>query len=234
VEPYLDVVRDQQEAYMRPRRILVGGLPALFGVLALVGCGAVKTSPDTPLTSGSLTPHLKDEDVGLVAVAPGVDVKTFRAIVVERFGVAAGELQDEGDQRFAEKMSTILHAQLVRRLRESGLFQETIDATAGSTLPSGPTLRLRGTITRLGRGSRAARYFAGIYGAGRARVQADMQFVDASSQHVVIAVADRRVSHGVQWFGGDDEEILTEGVENMARDVAKFLTRLARGEAPRR
>jgi hypothetical protein len=40
------------------------------------------------------------------------------------------------------------------------------------------------------------------------------------------------VSSGLQWFGGDDEEILKESVDDMARDLAKFLVRLSKGEAP--
>jgi hypothetical protein len=48
----------------------------------------------------------------------------------------------------------------------------------------------------------------------------------------VIAVADRRVSHGYQWFGGDDEDLLEDGFRDMARDLAKLLARLSKGEAP--
>ena len=143
------------------------------------------------------------------------------------------KIEDEGDRRFAEKVTTGLHQQLVRRLRESGLFREVVDASATEVKPSDvPALRLRGEITRLGRGSQAARYFAGIYGAGRARAQADMYFAEIPSGQVVIATADRRVSGGVQWFGGDDEEILNESFDDMARDLAKFLVRLSKGEAP--
>jgi hypothetical protein len=201
--------------------------------LALAGCGAVRSSADDPLTVGGLTPTIEDKDAGLVAVAPGLDLKKYNVVVVEKFSVSSGQIEDEGDRRFAEKVTTVLHQQLLRRLRESGLFQEVIDASATEVKPSDvPTLRLRGAITRLGRGSQAARYFAGIYGAGRARAQADMHFAEVPSGRVVIATADRRVSSGLQWFGGDDEEILKESVDDMARDLAKFLVRLSKGEAP--
>jgi len=201
--------------------------------LALAGCGAVRSSADDPLTVGGLTPTIEDKDAGLVAVAPGLDLTKYNVVVVEKFSVSSGQIEDEGDRRFAEKVTTVLHQQLLRRLRESGLFQEVIDASATEVKPSDvPTLRLRGAITRLGRGSQAARYFAGIYGAGRARAQADMHFAEVPSGRVVIATADRRVSSGLQWFGGDDEEILKESVDDMARDLAKFLVRLSKGEAP--
>ena len=186
-----------------------GPLGAMSLCLALAGCGAVRSSADNPLTVGGLTPKIEDKDAGLVAVAPGLDLKKYQVVVVEKFSVSSGQIEDEGDRRFAEKATITLHQQLVRRLRESGLFQDVVDATATEVKPADvPALRLRGEITRLGRGSQAARYFAGIYGAGRARAQADMSFAEIPSGQVVIATADRRVSGGVQWFGGDDEAIL--------------------------
>ena len=210
-----------------------GHLGVMALCLALAGCGAVRSSADNPLTVGGLTPKVEDKDAGLVAVAPGLDLKKYRVVVVEKFSVSSGQIEDEGDRRFAEKLTTGLHQQLVRRLRESGLFQEVVDGSATEVKPSDvPALRLRGEITRLGRGSQAARYFGGIYGAGRARAQADMYFADVPSGQVVIATADRRVSGGMQWFGGDDEELLNESFDDMARDLAKFLVRLSKGEAP--
>jgi hypothetical protein len=207
------------------------GLIALF--LAVAGCGAVRSSADNPLTAGGLTPKIEDREAGLVAVAPDLDLKKYKVVVVEKVSVGSDQIKDEGDRRFAEKLSKGFHEQLVRRLREGGLFQDVIDASQTEVKPpDAPALRLRGTITRLGRGSQAARYFAGIYGAGRARAQADMHFVEASSGRVVIATADRRVSGGLQWFGGDDEELLEESFNDMARDLAKFLVRLSKGEIP--
>jgi hypothetical protein len=49
---------------------------------------------------------------------------------------------------------------------------------------------------------------------------------------VVLVTADRRVAYmGV--FGGNDEDHLRESFDDMARDLATFLARLSRGEAPR-
>ena len=210
-----------------------GSLGLIALCLAVAACGAVRSSADNPLTVGGLTPKIEDKDAGLVAVAPDLDVKKYRVVVVEKISVSADQIADEGDRRFAEKLTTGFHRQLVRRLRESGLFQDVVDASVTDVQPSDvPTLRLRGAITRLGRGSQAARYFAGIYGAGRARAQADMHFAEVPSGRVVIATADRRVSGGLQWFGGDDEDLLEESFDDMARDLAKFLVRLSKGEAP--
>jgi len=58
-----------------------------------------------------------------------------------------------------------------------------------------------------------------------------MRFVDASSGRVMMVTADRRIAQ-VALFGGDDQDLLKESFDDMARDLTKFLQRLARGEAP--
>ena len=60
-----------------------------------------------------------------------------------------------------------------------------------------------------------------------------MRFVEAPAGRVVMVTADRRVA-SVGMFGGSDEGHLEESFDDMARDLAKFLQRLARGEAPRK
>ncbi len=215
----------------RPGRMPFVSLVAL--VITLTGCGAVRTSPDQPVATAGLTPSIEDKDAGLVAMAPGFDVKQYKAIVVERFPVAAGQIEDANEQRLADKLTTELQQQFVRRLEESGLFQPVVAGNGTAAAPTGPpTLVLHGVISRFGIGDRAARYFGGIYGAGKARVQADMRLAEVPSGRVVLATADRRVSHSFQFFGGDTEDILTEGFKDMARDFAKFLVRLSKGEAP--
>jgi len=208
--------------------------PIVLG-LALVGCavGATKSSPDNPTSAGGLTPSVKDPEAGLVAVAPGFDIRKFKIIAVERFDVTDPGIKDDGDRRFAAKMSQVLQLELVRRLRESGLFQQVINASQTELTPAdSPALRLRGAITRLGRGSQAARYFGGAYGAGRTRAQADMQLVEVPSGRVGLVTADRRVA-SMGAFGGSDDEHLAESFDDMARDLARFLVRLSKGEAPK-
>src|SRR5207245_3496731 len=108
---------------------------------------------------------------------------------------------DERDRSFAAKITQYLHLQLLRRLRECGLFQQVVSATDEAKPLDGAALRLRGVVTRLGRGSQAARYFAGLYGAGRTRAQADLQLLDAASGKVGLVTADRRIA-SVGLFGG--------------------------------
>ena len=200
---------------------------------ALAGCGATRSSPDNPMTVGGLAPTIQDPEAGLVAVAPGFDIGKYKIIAVEKFPVTDPDVKDEGDRRFAAKMNNILQVELVRRLRECGLFQQVVNLSEAELKPSdAPALRLRGSITRLGRGSQVARYFAGIYGAGKARAQADMHVAEVPAERVVIVTSDRRVA-SMGLFGGSDEEHLEESFDDMARDFARFLVRLSKGETPK-
>ena len=214
--------------WVNVRRCVLG--IALSSMVA--GCGATRSSADNPTSFGGLTPNTPDMEAGLVAIAPGFDIRTYKAVVVEKFEVTDSEIQDEGDRSFAAKMTQYLHLQLLRRLRECGLFQQVVSATDEAKPLDGAALRLRGVVTRLGRGSQAARYFAGLYGAGRTRAQADLQLLDAASGKVGLVTADRRVA-SVGMLGGSDEEHLEESFNDLARDFAKFLVRLSQGQAPK-
>ena len=202
-------------------------------VLLLAGCfGAYQVSPDDVQARGGLTPNVEDKDAGLVALAPGLDIKTYKVIAVEKFPVTDPAIKDDDDRRKAAEMSTILQNELVRRLRDTSLFARVVNLSETDFQP-GPekTLRLAGVISRLGEGSQAARALVGLYGGGAARAQAEMQFVDTQSNQTVLVTADRRrATMGV--FGGDARDHWKESFDDMARDLAKFLVRLASGQAP--
>lgn len=202
--------------------------------LALGGClGAEKPSPDDPVGAGGLKPVQGDKDAGLVGVAPGFNPREYAAISVERFPVDPSQMEDEGDRRFAGEMAAFYQSELVRRLRESGLFTQVVNLSENEVpAGAGPTLQLRGVITRLGQGSQVARAWAGAFGAGRTRAQAEMHFVDARSGKVVLVTADRRKGPSGGILGSSDRDHLRESFDDMARDLVRLLGRLARGESP--
>lgn len=213
---------------MTARFVIVALLAILFG-----GCwGAMQVSPDNVQSAGGLTPNVEDKDVGLVAVAPGFDIKTYKIVVVEKFQVTDPEIKDDGDRRKAAEMATILQNEVVRRLRDTGLFTRVVNLSETEFRPGAEkALRMQGVISRLGEGSQAARYWAGAFGAGATRLQAEMRFVDGGSGAVQLATADRRKA-SVGFFGGDTKDHWKESADDMARDLGKFLVRLSNGQAP--
>jgi hypothetical protein len=214
---------------MKASRVI--GPLVLLAILS--GCyGAYQTTPDDVQTMGGLKPNIEDKDAGLVALAPGLDIKTYKVIAVDKFPVTDPAIKDDDDRRKAAEMSTILQNEIVRRLRDTGMFTRVVNLSETEFTPGqDKTLRLAGSITRLGEGSQAARAFVGLYGGGAARAQAEMQFVDAQSRQTVLVVADRRRAT-MGFFGGDAKDHWKESFDDMARDLAKFLVRLGAGQAP--
>ncbi|MBI2207619.1 MAG: DUF4410 domain-containing protein [Candidatus Rokubacteria bacterium] len=213
---------------MTARFVIVALLAILFG-----GCyGAFQVAPDNVQSAGGLTPNVEDKDAGLVALASGFDIKSYKVIAVEKFPVTDPAIKDDEDRRKAAAMSTILQNELVRRLRDTGLFTRVVNLSETEFQPGAEkTLRLQGVITRLGEGSQAARAFMGLYGAGAARAQAEMRFVDTQSGTTQLATADRRKA-SMGFFGGDTKDHWKESFDDMARDLGKFLVRLSNGQAP--
>lgn len=206
---------------------------ALALTLALAGCyGAQQTGADDPVGAGGLKPVVEDKDAGLVGLAAGFNVKSYHVVAVEPFPVTDPAIKDDDDRKLAAAMSAFLQSELVRRLRESGLFTRVVNL-AETTLPSTQerTLKLSGTITRLGEGSQALRMMWGAYGAGRTRTQVEMRFVDLRSGQVQLVTADRRIASVGMW-GGSSKDHLKESYDDMARDLSRFLARLSRGETP--
>jgi hypothetical protein len=198
----------------------------------LAGCAVQQqVRPEAPAGAGGLVPTQEDKDVGRVAVRPGFDLKRYRIIAVELFPVADSEIKDEGDRSFALNMSVFFQRELVRRIQDTRLFESVVGVSEAGEPPASPDLlRLQGKITRLGRGSYAARYFGGIYGAGQSRAQAELFLVDGQSGQVGVAAADRRLSRVTR----GDESLLKDAFDGMARDLGKFLVRLSQGAAPGR
>ena len=208
-------------------------LTLLAMLVLLGGCyGAYQVSPDTVQPVGGLPAPVEDKDAGMVAVRPGLDVKQYKVVAVDKFPVTDTAIKDDDDRRAASEMSTILQSELVRRLRDTGLFTRVVNLSETPFTP-GPesALRIEGVISRLGGGSQAARAFAGLYGAGAARTQADMRFVDVKSGQPVLAISDRRQAT-MGFFGGSTRDHWKESFDDMARDIGKFLIRFAQGQAP--
>ncbi len=204
---------------------------------ALAGCGAVQTKAHDAVGASGLQPTQDDEDAGLVGISPGFQLKDYRVIAVDRFAVAPEDIKDEDDKALAASMPLFLQSELVRRLHDSGLFEKVVSLTEAQAPPAiERALKLEGTITRLAGGSRALRFWVG-FGAGRSKAQVETRFVDLQSGRVVMVTADRRVaaiSEALSLdYGGDSEGLLKQSFDNMARDLARFLVRLGRGEAPK-
>jgi len=200
----------------------------LFLVVGLAGCGTLQTTPTLMQTGLEIRPSVEDKDAGLVGMAPGFSLAQYQLLLVEPFKVDHIEAKTDISP---QEMQGYLHVKLLQRLQEAGVFKQIVEGPAlkfSQAAGSGKALILRGVITELDPGSRAARYFIG-FGAGATKAQIETQFVDLDANRVVVATADRRAAaFGV--FGGDSRQYLTESLDEMAKGLAEFLKRIAKAK----
>jgi hypothetical protein len=214
------------------RHRLIGPLAVAVLILATACYGPYHVTPDESPGAGGLKATLSDHDAGRVGIAPGLDLNAYRVVGVARFPVVDPSVKEGAERQRADAMSSFLQSEIVRRLVQSGLFARVVNLSDAELEPGDDrALRLEGEITRFDEGSQTLRALLGVYGAGPARIQVETRFVDVQSGAVVIVTADRRQATMGIW-GGTSTEHIRNGLDDIARDLARFLVRLSNGQAP--
>jgi hypothetical protein len=167
-------------------------------------------------------------DGGLVGIAEGFDLNTYRVIFVERFIATQLDIYSEADRAAARSIPIFLQHELVRRLRQKRLFADVVNLDASSPPREVRNmLVLQGYIIALSAGSQDV---AGL-GVCRTNVQVEMRFFDRYLQKTMLVTADRRVGTcskvPVDYWDGDSERLLRESVSAIARDVVGLLMKLS-------
>ena len=159
---------------------------------------------------------------GLVAIVPFDATKTDLGTGGQDGKQARQEeaktMQAEGPRVLAERCAAAL--------KESGVFKDVVVVKAGETPPA-EALVITGTFLTLDPGSRAKRYFAG-FGAGKSSVKVAGTVKDAGG--ATLATFEQRRVGSMGMGGGDSLGKLMSDSRSIGEDVAKFLTRWARGQ----
>jgi hypothetical protein len=205
----------------------------IVALLLSSGCGNIQTRAHDPQGAPALAPTHEDRDAGLVGVAPGFAIGAIRTIAIAPVTVSDTTIDSDEDRELARTVPARFQARLAEELRATRLFDRVV---SGPDVPpaGGDGLRLDTVITHLTGGSRHLRFWVGL-GAGRSKVQIETRFVDPTGR-VVVVTADRRVgamSEAMSLdYGGSGKQLIEQSVNDMARDLAKFLVRLHQGKAP--
>jgi hypothetical protein len=218
---------------MGSRRARLVGLVALAVSVLSVGCyGPYRVSPDDSPGAGGLEPTQRDREAGRVGVAADFDLNRYRVMTVAKLPVVDPAVKSDDERALADGMSTFLQSEMVRRLRESALFTRVVNLSESGDEPGDDAaLRLEGQITRFDEGSQTLRLIFGVYGGGAARVQVETRLVEVRSGRVVLVTADRRQATMGIW-GGVSIDHIRDALDDIARDLARFLLRLSKGQAP--
>lgn len=197
--------------------------------------GAAQMPPVDPVGTADLKPTQRDPDAGSVAVRTGFDLRKYSAIAVVPFPVTDSGAKGKDEVQLILTMPPFFQAELVGRLRVTNLFTRVDLVREGEAAPAGERLlRLEGRITRLVAGDDTSAWvpFAGYARlADRMKAQIETSLVDAQTGQVMVVTADRREAPNSGFQSA--ESYVRDSFEAMARDLVRFLERLAKGETAR-
>jgi hypothetical protein len=168
----------------------------------------------------------KDKDLQWVWLKPGFDFKGYDGLYIADTVFNAVERPNEVQMRAMAVAS--VQAQEVEAIRASGLFK--IVTPAANDIPAGSRgLKLENTIIEYEKGGGAARYWAGLYGAGQPVIKVRGLMYDGD-ELVFVYEAKRSGDSGaarvVGGFMGDDT-IQRDDIRDLSADLAGFMGRTA-------
>lgn len=218
---------------IRSTQFALAGL-ILAAALFVAGCqtasestNALAAAAEPALSGSSAAPNVKlhkDKDIQGVWLAPGFNFTGYDAMFVEPTEYAAVVRDNETKER-AFAISGV-QAAIVSAAQANRVFPKVV---AGSLEGTGKNLRLKNTIIKFEKGGGAARYWAGLYGAGQPHVRVRGQMFDGDKLVCVYEVERSGEGGDARMFGGymGDDSILSNDIRDLASDLADFFKRTA-------
>ena len=136
------------------------------------------------------------------------------------------ETRQQEAQTIQKEGPAILGNTVVATLKKLGGFKGASYAGDGAEASTG-ALVVEESFTTINPGSRAKRYFAG-FGAGKSEIELTGTVKDAAG--ATIATFRQKRVGAMGMGGGDSLDKMKSDCENIGEDIAKFLSRWAKGE----
>lgn len=208
------------------RRITIGLVLFLLGFVA--GCASTPEAPGQA-AGGGVTLR-KDDDVDRVWLAEGFTFNGYDTLYIAEPRVEVSDLNKD-EQELVAWAKEFLREELAGQIRARGVFGAVVTREA-DIKPGGRTLRLENTIIDYKKGGGAARYWAGLYGAGQPVIKVRGQMTDGGRPLFVFETKRSGVSAGAKLVGGfrSDRAIQEEDIRDLAKDFASFIARISKGE----
>ena len=195
---------------------------------ALLLCGCASSGPKTYTGADGIT-YREENDIQGVWLADGFDFKGYDTVLVAETTSDAESRSDEERGVLATARRT-LRQELANALSDIGVFERVVTST--NDIPAGAkVLVLENNIYHHEKGGGGARYFAGLYGAGQPviKVRGTMK---GGGEPLFRYEMERSGESAGSRLGGafmSDENIQTEDIKDLARDLAAFVERTAKG-----
>lgn len=193
---------------------------AVFALAALLLPGAALAAKKQPFPTAPGTYTDWGDEVDQLEVVESFKLADYERVVVEPFDTSETRLPDKDDNAYIAVQTTLsaVALPLVEGLQTSlggkPAVEEGKSAGAGA-------LVVRGKVTTMDPGSRAARYWAG-FGAGAARTELQGEVVDAASGKVLLRFRQERRS-GVGLAGGDYVKLMQRNLRTIGEDLGMVL-----------
>jgi hypothetical protein len=133
--------------------------------MALTGCASAAPTPEPTSTVRDGVTYRADEHLQLVWLADGFSVARYQTLLVLETRAEVPKLNPDGAENL-EWARGLLRDEIVNTLRARSVFPSVVLTTGD--VPSGTrSLRMETIIVEYEKGGGAARFFAGLYGAGQ-------------------------------------------------------------------
>ena len=189
----------------------------------VVGCS---TTPKTYTKDG--VTYREDEDIQGVWLAEGFDFNNYDTVYVEEPTSIAESRSDEERQVLVVAKRS-LRQELANALSDTGVFKKVVTST--NDIPAGAKLlTVKNEIYHHEKGGGGARYWAGLYGAGQPVIKVTGQMAESEKPQFRYLIERSGESAGAR-LGGvfmSDEDIQTQDVKDLAKDLANFVNQTAR------
>lgn len=139
--------------------------------------------------------------------------------------LSTAKLHNDQEQQPQELAKQNLCLELQRVLANRGIFPSIV-LSEPDIKPGARVLRLQNTIIEYAKGGGAARYFAGLYGAGQPVLRVQGKLTDGDKSVFEFEARRSGVSGGSRMFGAymKDTDIQTQDIQSMTLDLADFMS----------
>lgn len=160
------------------------------------------------------------DEIDEIEIIEPFQLSSYEKVVIAPFDSDGLELPEKSDNAYKPVVNVLADTSddFVDGVHDGEL--KGIRVEAGEDAGANELL-VRGRVTTMDPGSRAARYFAG-FGAGAARTQVEVEIVDGGTNTVLAKFTQERRS-GVGAAGGDYEDLLNRNLRAIGEDLALIL-----------
>ena len=139
--------------------------------------------------------------------------------------LSTAKLHNNEEQQPHELAKQNLQLELQRLLAQRGIWP-AVAMSESEIKPGGRVLKMENTIIEYAKGGGAARYFAGLYGAGQPVLRVQGKMTDGEKNVFVYEARRSGVSAGARMTGAfmKDTDIQTEDIRSMTLDLADFMS----------